>query len=145
MKRNWMTAAGAVFMAAGVAGGCATAPATSTAGGAAAGAGGPPAPTVPLPSGVTSAMVASGRGLYTGPGDCSTCHGADARGTMLGPSLADRTWLNIDGSYDSIVAIITNGVPTPKEHTQPMPPRGGSNLGNDQVRALAAYIYSISR
>ncbi len=144
MKRNWM-GAGAVAVVAAVVAGCASAPASNAGSAGSAGGGGPPAPAVPLPAGVTAAMVTSGRALYTGSGDCSTCHGSDARGTMLGPNLTDRTWLNIDGSYDSIVTIINNGVATPKEHTQPMPAKGGSNMTNDQVRALAAYIFSLSR
>jgi mono/diheme cytochrome c family protein len=145
MKRNRMGAAGAVMMVTAVVGGCATAPATSNAGATPSASGAPVAPSVPLPSGVTAAMVTAGRPLYDGPGDCSTCHGSDARGTMLGPNLTDRTWLNIDGSYDSIVSVITNGVAMPKEHTQPMLPKGGSNMTTEQVRALAAYIFSISR
>lgn len=142
MRRN-STWAGAFAAVAVLVTGCATAPSTSQAGGT--GPQAPAAPTVPLPSGVTTAMVTQGRQLYNGPGDCSTCHGADARGTMLGPNLTDRVWLNIDGSYESIVGVVTNGVPMPKEHSQPMQPKGGSNMTTDQVRAVAAYIYAISR
>jgi mono/diheme cytochrome c family protein len=97
-----------------------------------------------LPSGVTSAMVSAGRPLYTGAGQCSTCHGDDGRGTIIGPNLTDREWLNIDGSYNAIVGVINSGVPNPKQHTQPMPARGGGNLSDDQVRAVAAYVYTLS-
>jgi mono/diheme cytochrome c family protein len=31
-----------------------------------------------------------------------------------------------------------------KQHPSPMPPMGGAQLTEEQVRALAAYIYSIS-
>jgi mono/diheme cytochrome c family protein len=36
-------------------------------------------------------------------------------------------------------------VPTPKQHPAPMPARGGGQITDDQVREVAAYIYSISR
>jgi mono/diheme cytochrome c family protein len=120
--------------------GCASTPAASGAGGDAAEA----PPSGPLPSGVTQAMVTAGRQLYTGPADCSTCHGSDGRGTPLGPNLTDSQWLNIDGTYDSIVRVITTGVQTPKQFSQGMPPKGGSNITDEQVRSVAAYVYSIS-
>jgi len=36
-------------------------------------------------------------------------------------------------------------VPIPKEHTGVMPPKGGAQLTDDQVRALAAYVYALRR
>jgi mono/diheme cytochrome c family protein len=123
--------------------GCATAGSGSQA--AAEQAGGAPAVSAAsLPSGVTAAMVQAGRALYTGAGQCSTCHGDDGRGTIIGPNLTDREWINIDGSYDAIIGIINSGVPTPKQHTQPMPARGGGDLSADQVRQVAAYVYTLS-
>ena len=142
MRRN-STWAGALAGLAVLAAGCATAPSTSQAGGGATQA--PAAPAVALPAGVTQAMVTSGRQIYTGPADCSTCHGSDGRGSPLGPNLTDREWLNIDGSYDAIVRVITTGVPNPRQHSQSMPPKGGSNITDEQVRSVAAYVYSISR
>jgi mono/diheme cytochrome c family protein len=38
---------------------------------------------------------------------------------------------------------VTNGVPQPKEHPAPMPPKGGAQLSDDQVKAVAAYVYSL--
>jgi mono/diheme cytochrome c family protein len=118
--------------------GCASSPAASGA------ADTPAPPSTPLPSGVTSDMVRSGRELYTGLGQCSTCHGDEGRGTMLGPNLIDREWLNIDGSYDQIVGVVTNGIPQPKQHPQPMPARGGGDLTVPQIRAVAAYVWTLS-
>ena len=142
MMRMWM-GTGAVAVVVGVGGACATSPAASGAGGSVSAA--TPSPTATnLPAGVTTAMVQSGRQLYTGTGQCSTCHGDDGRGTMLGPNLTDREWLNIDGSFDALVTVITNGVPQPKAHPQPMLPKGGSNMSTDQVRAVAAYVYTLS-
>jgi len=97
-----------------------------------------------LPPGVTPQMVSEGRQIFTGQGICQTCHGPDAKGTALAPNLTDGTWLNIDGSYDSIVGLVNTGVPQPKEHPAPMPPKGGSAIDDAQVRAVAAYVYSLS-
>jgi mono/diheme cytochrome c family protein len=102
------------------------------------------AAAVTRPTGVTQAMVQTGRGLYSGAAECSNCHGQDGKGTGLGPNLTDRVWLNGDGSYDAIVRVITEGVPNPKEHSQPMQPKGGADITAEQVRALAAYVYTLS-
>ena len=142
MRSAWAGIGSAVLMA-GTMAACATSPAASG-----TGTGAPTAqtaaPATALPPGVTTAMVQAGRQLYTGTGQCSNCHGDDGRGTMLGPNLTDREWLNTDGSYDGIVGVINTGVPQPKAHSQPMLPKGGSNMTADQVRAVAAYVYTLS-
>ncbi|HEX6135140.1 MAG TPA: cytochrome c [Longimicrobiales bacterium] len=101
--------------------------------------------TVELPEGVTQDMVAAGQEIFGGPGVCFACHGANGVGGPLAPPLDDATWLNIDGSYETIVATVTNGVPQPKEFAAPMPARGGAPLTDEQVRQVSAYVYSISR
>jgi len=69
----------------------------------------------------------------------------NARGLPgLAPNLTDKTWLHGDGSYDFIVALVQKGVPKPKQASAPMLPKGGTNLTDEQVRAVAAYVYSIS-
>ena len=40
--------------------------------------------------------------------------------------------------------IVTQGVPKPKQHPGTMLPMGGSQLSAEQVRAVAAYVYSLS-
>jgi mono/diheme cytochrome c family protein len=97
-----------------------------------------------LPAGVTPQMVRDGRKLFVGAGGCQTCHGADARGTAMAPNLRNDEWLNIDGSYESIVALVDRGVPEPKKHPAFMPPRGGSGIDDAQLRAVAAYVYATS-
>ncbi|HEV2148616.1 MAG TPA: cytochrome c [Longimicrobiaceae bacterium] len=103
----------------------------------------PTAPDVPLPQGVTAGMVGEGRKLFGTT--CVVCHGPDAGGTQLGPSLRDGEWLNVSGEYDEIVGLIQQGVPEPEEHPVPMPPLGGGTFTAEQVRALAAYVYSLRR
>jgi mono/diheme cytochrome c family protein len=71
-------------------------------------------------------------------------HGVSGKGTDIVPKLAgSHSWININGSLESIKGLITNGVPHPK-HGVAMPPMGGAQLTSDQIDALAAYVYSIS-
>jgi mono/diheme cytochrome c family protein len=100
---------------------------------------------VDLPEGVTQEMVTSGQAIFGGAGMCFACHGANGSGSPLAPSLNESTWLHIDGSFDAIVGIINTGVPTPMQFPAAMLPRGGSAITDDQVREVAAYVYSISR
>lgn len=105
-------------------------------------------PTGAPPLGATVAMVAEGdsifRGLKAGA-ICYTCHGADANGTTLAPSLRDSTWLTGDGSFQFIQKRVTEGVPTPTPpYVAAMPPMGGAQLTPDQVKSVAAYVYAIS-
>lgn len=100
---------------------------------------------VDLPEGVTQEMVAAGQTIFGGPGMCFACHGANGAGGPLAPALADSEWLNIEGSYDEIVALINAGVATPVQFAAAMPPRGGAPITDEQVREVAAYVYSISR
>lgn len=105
-----------------------------------------PQPSVALAEGVTQAQFDQGRQLFTGQGGCQACHGPQARGTQLAPNLTDATWLNLSEpvSVESIVTLIKTGVAQPKEHPAPMPPMGGANLSDEQVRALAGYVLSIA-
>jgi mono/diheme cytochrome c family protein len=97
--------------------------------------------------GGTPQQIALGDSIFhgqVGGGTCSACHGQDAKGTAVAPDLTDSQWLNGDGSYQFLVNTITNGVPQPKQHPAPMPPKGGAPLTDDQVKAVAAYEYSLS-
>jgi mono/diheme cytochrome c family protein len=92
-------------------------------------------------------QIALGDSIFHGQvagGTCTACHGQDAKGTAVAPNLTDSQWLNGDGSYEFIVNTVTSGVPKPKEHPAPMPPKGGAQLTDDQVKAVAAYVYSLS-
>ena len=103
--------------------------------------------SLPVPAGVTRAMIALGDRIYhgqVGGATCTGCHGAGATGTALGPDLTDTHWLWSDGSYAAIVKTITAGVPQPKQYRSSMPPMGGAQLTSDQVSAVAAYIWALS-
>ncbi len=93
-----------------------------------------------------AAKIAMGDSLFNGRqmGACWACHGKAGKGTGVAPSLADKTWLNIDGSEEAIKGIIHNGVPKPKKAKAPMAPMGGGKLTEEQIDAIAAYVYSLS-
>lgn len=98
-----------------------------------------------LPPGVTPAMVTRGKAVFTGPGICFACHGMAAEG-VSGPSLADTTWLHSRGEYDKIVQLVLTGVDAKASKSGViMPPRGGSSITDADVRAVAAYVWSLSR
>ena len=98
-----------------------------------------------LPEGVTVAMAREGQDIFHGEGVCVTCHLRQGVGGPLAPDLTDDIWLNIDGEYESMVNIIMTGVPTPQEHPGQMLARAGTSITDDQVRAVAAYVYTLSR
>jgi cytochrome c oxidase cbb3-type subunit 3 len=78
--------------------------------------------------------VAAGKARFV---ICAACHGADGKGnTVLGaPNLTDEIWL-YGGSPDAIRETVTNG-----RHGK-MPAHQW--LGDDKIRLLAAYVYSLS-
>mgnify|MGYP000650453396 CR=1 FL=1 len=104
-----------------------------------------PAMDMELPEGVTPAMVAEGETVFMGEGICFTCHMEGGVGGPLAPDLTDDVWLNIDGSYESIVRNVMTGVPEPKEHPGIMLPKGGTNITDEQVNAVAAYVWTLSQ
>lgn len=96
------------------------------------------------PAAVTPAAIAKGDTIYHKAGLCYACHGSNAEGAV-GPNLTDAEWLHGDGSYDMIVATVTSGVPADKAKKGiPMPPKGGSSITEEEVKAVAAYVYSLS-
>ena len=73
---------------------------------------------------------------------CAGCHGADGIGTPAGADLTG-TWLWGDGSLQGITDTIKTGVPKPKQHPGAMPPLGGVALSDNDVAAVAAYVWAI--
>lgn len=103
-----------------------------------------PAMDMELPDGVTPEMVSRGEEIFTGAGICYTCHMAGGVGGPLAPNLTDDEWINVDGSYDAIVQLVTTGVPEPVQHPGIMLPKGGTNISDEDVRAVAAYVWTLS-
>lgn len=104
---------------------------------------------VVVPEGATPAMVSLGKRIYLGQvggAACTGCHGGNGEGTPLGPPLSgkNKKWLWSDGSFAGITKTITDGVSQPKNYRSAMPPMGGAQLTPQQVKALAAYVWSTS-
>jgi mono/diheme cytochrome c family protein len=99
----------------------------------------------PAPAGVTDSSIAWGKTLFHGSANCAACHGNDARGTDEGPALTGALWLHGPGTYEWLVEQIKAGIPAHHTMTgKPMPMRGWSNMPDDDVRAVAAYVWSIT-
>jgi mono/diheme cytochrome c family protein len=98
-----------------------------------------------LPEGVTAEMVAEGETIFSGAGICFTCHMPGGVGGPLAPNLTDDEWINTDGSYEGIVQTVTTGVLEPEQHPGLMLPKGGTNITDEQVRAVAAYVWTLSQ
>jgi cbb3-type cytochrome c oxidase subunit III len=105
-----------------------------------------PAAKAQLPEGVTQQMIDQGKTLFNGAGICMACHGMDAKGVPnLGANLTDEEWNLGDGSFEAILETITEGVSSDKSSSGTvMPPKGGSQINDEQLRAVAAYVWSLS-
>ena len=75
---------------------------------------------------------------------CCFLRGCHPRRTPLGPPLLGHRWIWGDGSYQSIEKIVREGVPQPKQYRAPMPPLGGAQLTDEQLSAVAAYVWGLS-
>jgi mono/diheme cytochrome c family protein len=96
--------------------------------------------TAPL----TPALIARGDSVYHTSGNCYACHGAKGAG-LVGPNLTDSEWIHSKGTYEEIVVQINEGVPKEKAKSGiPMPPKGGATISDEDVKAVAAYVYSLS-
>ena len=99
-----------------------------------------------VPPGATRADLVLGEQVFhgrVGGAGCVGCHGSDGGGTPVGPSLLGPTWLWSDGSVSGLEQTIREGVTTPKQYRDPMPPMGGAQLADAQVRALAVYVWAL--
>jgi mono/diheme cytochrome c family protein len=102
--------------------------------------------SLPVPPGATREQVALGDRIFHGEasdGTCSGCHGSDAGGTSVGPPLNNSIWVQSDGSLASIAHIIDTGVPRPRNYTGVTPPKGGAQLSDADVAAVAAYVWAV--
>jgi len=102
---------------------------------------------LPVPAGSSRRMVELGDDVFhgrSGGAGCTGCHGTDASGTPTGPPLINDDWLWSDGSYQGIEKIIREGVLQPKQYPAPMPPMGGAQLTDEQMSAVAAYVWALS-
>jgi glucose/arabinose dehydrogenase len=102
---------------------------------------------LPIPPGSSPDQLALGRKIFHGEvagATCVGCHGADGKGTPLGADLTSGSFLWSDGSVTGIAGTIKTGVAEPKNHTGAMPPYGGVELKDNELNAVAAYVWALS-
>ena len=92
-------------------------------------------------------LLEEGKKLFE-EGSCTRCHGAGGAAGRSGPNLTDAEWVQSDGGLEGIRETIFWGVRR-RDFADPsrrfeMNPSGGMQLEWDQVRALAAYVWSLS-
>ena len=100
-----------------------------------------------LPEGVTATMVSTGETYFKSIGLCFACHGMDGKGVPgVGANLTDDEWHHGDGTFQSLLDQILEGVsPLVSKTGVMMPPKGGSQISEEQARAIAGYIWTLSR
>ena len=104
--------------------------------------------SLPVPPGATKEQVALGERIFQGEaadGTCAGCHGSDAKGSPVAPSLVNGVWAFGDGSLKAIAKTVADGVPKPRNYSDPMPPRGGVPLTDADVAAVSAYVWAINQ
>lgn len=102
-----------------------------------------------VPDSVTAERVVAGSELYNG-GSCAACHAVGGRGVgPRAPNLSDVEWLHSEGDFDGIFEAIFWGVPKDRmKAVTPRPfemhPRGGMTIDREQMKALAAYVWTVA-
>ncbi len=98
------------------------------------------------PAAATAENIKMGQELFQSAG-CVVCHGADAKGKKgMTEDLTAGQWKHAEGgTFDAIAKTIKAGL-TPAEtgRALPMPTAAAKKLTDEQVTALAAYVWSLS-
>lgn len=105
-----------------------------------------PVAALPVPKGATREQVALGDRIFHGEAagaTCGGCHGSDGKGSPVGADLTSGHWLWSDGSLAGIEHTIAAGVPEPKEHQNAMPPMGGVELSETDLKSVSAYVWAL--
>ena len=97
------------------------------------------------PSEATDSAIDRGRALFHGSAGCAACHGEKALYTDVAPPLSGALRLNGPGTYTWLIEHITRGVPAHRTMSGlAMPMRGWSNMSDDEIRAVAAYVWAVT-
>jgi cytochrome c oxidase cbb3-type subunit III len=88
-------------------------------------------------SGHANDETAAGRGAKTFAATCTTCHGADGKGspTLGAPNLTDELWLYA-GDKATVMETIRNG-------RGGVMPAWGTRLDSETIKELAIYVHSL--
>ena len=97
-----------------------------------------------LPGDVTAEALKRGRKIFHGRGNCFHCHGNNGAGTFIAPALNDDRRIHLQTrTVEEIAERIRSGVSQPKQYRTAMPPSGGASLTNEEMSALAAYVFTL--
>ena len=100
----------------------------------------PDAETLPVPTGFSRDHIRHGDRVFHGEaanGQCSQCHGIDAKGTPNGNDLTVGMFVWSDGSVRELKRTIL--------HNMAVAPGMDGDLKPADVDAVAAYVWAISR
>jgi len=101
-----------------------------------------------MPGGMSVANLVRGDSLFHGKGHCFACHGMEATGQVkLGSALTAAVLFVDPSKWGQLDSLIAAGIPDAVTRSPiAMPPRGAkSDLTDDEVRDVAAYIWAISQ
>ena len=100
-----------------------------------------------LPAGVSLDLIRQGDALFRGKAACNTCHGPDGGGMPASGSGITAGLNFVPYQMAAIDSVIKVGIPEPTTRTPvAMPPRGAaSNLTDEEIRQVAAYVWAISQ
>lgn len=92
-------------------------------------------------------LLETGKQLFA-DGSCTMCHGDEGSNGRWGPDLTDADWVQSDGGLAGVRETVMWGVRRrdfvdPNRRFQ-MNPAGGMNLEEEELDALAAYVWSLS-
>jgi cytochrome c5 len=101
----------------------------------------------PLPQGMTVDLLRKGDEIFHGKGGCFACHGTEAQGL---PAAGDGITAQLNYAqpeWRSMDSLVTLGIPDALTRSPiAMPGRGArSDLTDDEIRAVAAYVWAISQ
>jgi len=103
-----------------------------------------------IPPARLAQMIETGSDRFN-EGTCVICHAVGGRGTLArAPNLTDEEWLHSEGDFEGILNTIMWGVKreemkavTPRPFQ--MNPKGAMTLSPQELLAVAAYAWSLSR
>jgi mono/diheme cytochrome c family protein len=99
----------------------------------------PAADTLPVPAGFSREQILHGDRVFHGEaanGQCSVCHGKDAKGTPNGNDLTAGMFVWSDGSVKELKRTIL--------HNMAVAPGMDGDLTPEDVDAVSAYVWAIS-
>ncbi len=84
-------------------------------------------------------VVAEGRAVFHGKGNCFACHGSQLQGGPVAPPIRGPTWHEIDGTFPSILHVLRGGLP----HTPMVARQGG--ISDAEGIQVANYVWAVSQ